>query len=253
MRILVCVKQVGILGDEIELDASGRAVDPDYLERALNEWDAAAIEQGLLLREAAGSGEVVLVTAGDDEAEEAIRRGLAMGADRAVRIDLPAGETSDPVGVASLLAEAVRAEGPDLVLCGAQSSDVAHGATGAALAGHLGWPCAAVVRRLDWDPASGATVGRELEGGVIAETRVETPAVLTVQTGINQPRYATLRQIKQAVDKELRVATPAAPAAHARILSLYPPARGAGADMLGADADAVAARIIAIVRGEAGQ
>ena len=88
MRLLVCVKQVGVLGDEIELDASGLDVDPDYLERALNEWDAAAIEEALVLREAAGSGEVVLVTAGDDEADETIRRGLAMGADRAIRIDL---------------------------------------------------------------------------------------------------------------------------------------------------------------------
>lgn len=251
MRLLVCVKQVGVLGDEIELDASGLDVDPDYLERALNEWDAAAIEEALVLREAAGSGEVVLVTAGDDEADETIRRGLAMGADRAIRIDLPTGTALDPVGVGALLADVARQEAPDLVLCGAQSSDAAHGATGAALAGHLGWPCAAVVRRLAWQAGAPAVVGRELEGGVIAETRIEPPAVLTIQTGINQPRYATLRQIKQAAENDLQVVEPAGTATHARVLRMYAPERGAGAEMLGDDADVIAARIVELVRGEA--
>jgi electron transfer flavoprotein beta subunit len=251
VRIVVCVKDVGVLGDEIEIDPSGVDVDPDYLERALNEWDAAAVEEALVLREAAGDGEVVVVCAGDEDAGDTILRALAMGADRAVRIDRPTGTNLDPVGLAGLLAEVVRAEGPDLVLCGAQSADAAHGATGAALAGHLHWPCAAVARRLAWQPGAAALVGRELDGGTIAETRVETPAVLTIQTGINQPRYATLRAIKQAAEKPLDVVEPASDAAYARVVRMYVPDRGAGAEMLGNDADAVAARIVALVRGEA--
>lgn len=250
MRMLVCVKQVAVLGDEIELVDDGTDVDPDYLDRALNDWDAAAIEEALVLREAAGSGEVVLVGVGDDECEDALRRGLAMGADRALRVDAGDGLLADPIAIAAELAAVVRAEQPDLVLCGVQSSDQAHGATGAALAGHLGWPCGAVVRRLALAGGK-ADVDRELEGGVLATTAVDLPAVLTIQTGINQPRYATLRAIKQAAEKPLEVRDAVADAPSARVLRLYPPPRGAGAEPLGDDAAVVAARIVELVRGAA--
>lgn len=250
MRILVCVKQVGVLGDEIELVDDGTDVDPDFLDRALNDWDAAAIEEALLLREAAGDGEVVLVTVGDDEAEDCLRRGLAMGADRAVRIEVATAPIGDPVAVAALLAGVVRAEQPELVLCGVQSADQAHGATGAALAGHLGWPCGAVVRRLALAGGT-ADVDRELEGGVLAATDVVLPAVLTIQTGINEPRYATLRAIKQAAEKPLSVLEADDVPASARVLRLYPPPKGAGAELLGDDAAVVAARILELVKGAA--
>ena len=212
MKIVVPVKQVAALDDEFELTGDGLGVDPDFIERDLNEWDAFSLEAALQLREQTGEdGEVVVVTVGDDEAEEALLGCLARGADRAVRVwDESLGD-ADVLAVARLLAAAVGRESPDLVLCGVQSSDAVNGATGVALAGFLELPHVAVVKQLDYDAASGsATVGRELEGGLVELLRVRMPALLTIQTGINEPRYANLRAIKQAREKPMEVASPGA-------------------------------------------
>ena len=148
------------------------------------------------------------------------------------------------------------------MLCGVQSSDAVNGATGVAVAAHLGLPRVAVVRALDYDPGGpSATVERELEGGLVEVMRVRCPALLTVQTGMNEPRYATLRAIKQAREKPLEAvslgdlgldADAVAQAAGSRLRSLAPPQKGEGAEMLtGSPAD-VAARIAEIVRERVG-
>ena len=261
MRIVVAVKQVAALDEEFELLDGGRAVAPDCVEWQLNEWDSFATEAALQLREAAGGEdhEVVAITVGDDEAEAGLLSCLAMGADRAVRVwDDAVAEVDDVLAVARVLAAAVDRERPDLVLCGVQSSDAVNGATGVAVAGFLGLPHVAVVKRIDYDAtARAATVERELEGGLIEVLRIGTPALLTVQTGINEPRYANLRAIKQAREKPLEVcgidqlgldATTLAAATGAQRLALAPPERGEGAEMLSGPADAVAARIVEIVR-----
>lgn len=247
MKIVVCVKQVGALGDEVEFTDDGQDVDPDYLDYALNEWDSFAVEEALRLRESAGEGEVVAVTVGDGDSEDAMRRALAMGADRGVRVWADELAGADPITVARALAEVVRAESPDLVFCGVQSSDAAQAATGAALAELLGLPRVAVVTKLELGSGS-ATVHRELEGGLVDVVEVDTPAVLTIQTGINEPRYATLRAIKQAEQKEIDVREPGdlAPPA-ARIRRMFVPPKGGGAEMLNGDAAAIAGRIKEIV------
>ena len=133
-----------------------------------------------------------MVSVGGEEAEEGLRACLAKGADRAVRIWDDALEGADPLAVARVLAPAVERESPDLVLCGVQSSDGVYSATGVALAEHLGLPRVAVVKALDYDAGAGtAAVERELEGGLVELLRVRLPALLTIQTGINEPRYAT--------------------------------------------------------------
>src|SRR6202521_5753307 len=109
MKIVVCVKLVKVLGDEVEFTPDGLDVDPDYLEYALNEWDACALEEGLRIRERIGEAEVVAVTAGDKRSEEALRRCLAMGADRALRVE---SFTLDPISTARTLAAAVAPESP---------------------------------------------------------------------------------------------------------------------------------------------
>ena len=139
-----------------------------------------------------------------------------------------------------------------------QSSDAVNGATGVALAGYLELPHVAVVKDLEYAAAeSTATVRRELEGGLVEVLRVRTPALLTIQTGINQPRYANLRAIKQAREKPMEVSTPEqlgldagemAAAAGSRRRDLRPPERGEGAEMLQGSPDQVAARIVEIVR-----
>ena len=250
MKIVVCVKQVAILGDEVEFTPDERDVDEDYLEFALNEWDSYSLEEALLIKEAVGEGEVVAVTVGNEDAEEALRRCLAMGADRAVRVAAEGSHAADPLTIASGLAAAIRPEDPDLIFAGVQSSDSVQAATGTMLAELLGLPRVAVVTKVDYDHgARRAAVHRELEGGLLDIVSVQTPAVLTIQTGINQPRYATLRAIKQAEQVEIDVREAADGGNRAyRVRRMFVPPKGAGAELLhGSPAD-IAVRIAEIVR-----
>jgi electron transfer flavoprotein beta subunit len=258
MKIVVPVKQVAALDDEFELLDDGSGVDPDFLEFDLNEWDAFSLEAALLLREQTGDGEVVVVTVGDDEAEDALLGCLARGADRAVRVWDESLADADVLAVARAVAAAVGRESPDLVLCGVQSSDAVNGATGVAVAGFLDMPHVAVVKALDYDSASGtATVKRELEGGLVEVLKVRSPALLTIQTGINEPRYANLRAIKQAREKPMEVTSPADLGLEAAALeaaqgsrrrALQHPDRGEGAEMIDGSPAEIAARIVEIVR-----
>lgn len=247
MNIVVCVKQVATLGDEVEFTSDERDVDPDFLEYAINEWDTYATEEAIRIKEAAGDGEVVVVTVGDEDAEDAMRRALAMGADRGIRVDGEGLPVGDPITTARALAEVVRRENADLVLCGVQSSDAVQGAVGVALAELLGLPRVAVCKKVELQNGK-AVVHRELEGGLIDVTEVDLPAVLTIQTGINEPRYATLRAIKQAEQKEIEVVEPSdlgQPAA--RVRRMFVPPKGEGAELLGDDPAEVAKKIKAIV------
>jgi electron transfer flavoprotein beta subunit len=258
MKIVVPVKEVAVLDEEFELLEDRPGVDPDALEWELNEWDDFSLEVALQLREAQGEGEVVVVSVGDEEAEDGLRACLAKGADRALRVWDESLEGVDPLVVARVLAAVVERESPGLVLCGVQSSDAVQGATGVALAAHLGLPRVAVVKSLDYDAGSGsATVERELEGGLTEMLRVKLPALLTIQTGINEPRYANLRAIKQAKEKPLELLGPGdlgvddaavSSAAGSRTRSLAPPDEGGGAEMLSGSPSDVAGRIADIVK-----
>lgn len=258
MKIVVTVKQVAVLDEEFELLEDRPGVDPDAIEWDVNEWDNFSVEEALQLREAAGEGEVVVISVGGEEAEEGLRACLAKGADRAVRIWDGALEGADPLAVARVLAAAVERESPDLVLCGVQSSDGVHSATGVALAEHLGLARVAVVKALDYDAEAGAaTVERELEGGLVELLRVRLPALLTIQTGINEPRYATLRAIKQAKEKPLDVvglgelgldSGVVEAAAGSRVRQVAHPDTGEGAEMLDGSPSELAARIAEIVK-----
>jgi electron transfer flavoprotein beta subunit len=186
------------------------------------------------------------VTVGDEEAEAALRRCLAMGADRAIRVEA---EPFDPISTARALAEVVRSERPDLVLCGVQSADSVQGSTGVALAELLDLPRVAVVTKLEWRGSGPARVHRELEGGLIDQIEVDTPALLTIQTGINSPRYANLRAIKLAEQREIPVVAAAGSDAPAyRVRRMFAPPRGEGAELLEGSPEAVAEQILAILR-----
>jgi len=266
MKIVVAVKQVAALDEEFELIDDDTRVDPDFLEWDLNEWDTFSLEAALQLREITGGDgqadedghEEVAVTIGDDEAQDGLLSCLAKGADRAVRVWDSTLEGADALAVARVLAAVIEAESPDLVLCGVQSSDAVYGATGVALSGFLGLPHVAVVKQIELDAGSGTvTVQRELEGGLVEVLKVGTPALLTIQTGINEPRYATLRAIKQAREKPLEVKGlgdlgidhgAVADAAGSHVVSLGHPERGEGAEMLEGGSAAIAARIAEIVR-----
>jgi len=207
MKVLVTVKEVAEVDDEFEI--SGLDVDESALEYDLNEWDDYAVEEAVQISEAVDDVEVVTVTVGPERAEETVRMALAKGADRAVRVwddALEDVQFLDPNSKADLIAAVAEEESPDLILSGVQAGDDANGATGVALAERLGFEWAAVVNDLDLDAEAGvASVHRELEGGIEELTDVDLPAVLTIQTGINEPRYASLRGIRQAQRKPLDV------------------------------------------------
>jgi electron transfer flavoprotein beta subunit len=247
VKVVVCVKQIAVLGDEVEFTDDERNVDPDFLDYALNEWDSYATEEALQLVERAGEGEVVVVSVGDEDSEDAMRRALAMGAGRGIRVWAPELAGADPITVARALAEVVRAESADLILCGVQSSDSVQAATGVALAELLELPRVAVVTKVSLGDGA-ATVHRELEGGLVDVVEVDTPCVLTIQTGINEPRYATLRAIKQAEQKEIEVREPGdlgEPAS--RVRRMFVPPKGEGAEMLDGSPAEVARRIKELV------
>jgi electron transfer flavoprotein beta subunit len=188
---------------------------------------------------------VVVVSVGPKDVEDCMRRCLAMGADRGIRVE--AEERLDPIRVARALAEVVRSESPDLVFAGVQSADAVQAATGTALAEILDVPRVAVVTKIELGDGK-ATVNRELEGGLVDVTEVDTPALFTIQTGINEPRYATLRAIKQAEEKEIEVRQPGdfgEPAYTVR--KMFVPPKGEGAEMLNGSPSDVAQRIKEIV------
>ena len=207
MKILVPIKQVATVDEDCELRDDGKDVDPDYLEYELNEWDDYSWEVALRLNEAHGDEvEIVPVTVGPEEAEDGLRRCLAKGGERAIRVWDDALEGSDPMAIARVIAKVAQRENVDLVFAGTLSSDHGFAATGICAAGLLDWPHAAVVSQLAVRPGSGqATVHRELEAGLEEKITLQCPAVLTIQLGINEPRYASLRGIKQARAKPVEV------------------------------------------------
>src|SRR6266403_1523749 len=207
MKILVAVKQVAALDEDFAIRDDGRDVDPDFLIRDLNEWDDFSLEEAVKIKEASGVPvEVIAVSVGPEEVDESLRKCLAKGADRALRVWDEAVRGSDPIAVARILAAVARREAPDLLFAGVQSSDQAFASTGIATAGLLGWPHAAVVANLRYTPgAKTAMFRRYPEGGLLHEVEIQVPAVLTIQAGINTPRYASLRSIKQAAAKPIEV------------------------------------------------
>src|SRR5450432_2405632 len=198
MKILVAVKQVAALDEDFEIRGDGRGIEPEYLIRDLNEWDDFSLEEAVKIKESTALPvEVVVVSVGPDDAEESLRKCLAKGADRAIRIWDAAIEGSDSIAIARVLAAAAKREAPDMLFAGVQSSDQSFASTGIAAAAFLGWPHAAVVSQLSYSPGSKtAVLRRELEGGLLHEVEIQCPAVLTIQAGINTPRYASLRSIK---------------------------------------------------------
>jgi electron transfer flavoprotein beta subunit len=259
MKIVVPIKNAAALDDETKLRDG--AIDADSLEWEVNEWDLCALEAALELSEAEGEGEVIAVSVGGEEVGEGLLTCLAMGADRALHIDAPDEDGQlDALAVARLLARAIEPEAPDLILCGVQSSDDATAATGTALAAVLGLTHVAVVRTIEHADGS-LTVRRELEGGLVERLRLRVPALLTVQTGINEPRYATLRGIRQARDKPRVSVSPGelgfsdeallAAAASRRVSLAHAPA-GGGAEMLDGDSTAIAAQIATIIKAKVG-
>jgi electron transfer flavoprotein beta subunit len=243
MKILVAIKQVPERDAQIHIAADGRWIDEDDLNYTINEPDAYALEEALQLREKNG-GEVVVVCAGPERVTSTLRDALAKGADRAIHIVADDLGQRDTLGIAQLLADAMKGESPDLILSGLQSDDLGLGQTGVVLAELLGIPHATIIMQVEVVGA-GLKVKRELEDGWFQHVEMPLPALLTIQSGGNKLRYATLMGIKKAKSKELKTVE-AAPAGTLAIelARVYLPEKQKKTEMLTGTPAEIAAKLV---------
>jgi electron transfer flavoprotein beta subunit len=249
MDIVCCIKSVPNVADE-ELRVEKQRVCLEGYSRVLNECDRYVLEEALRLTELHG-GSVTALTLGDAECEDALRRALALGAQQAVH--LAGSMDEEPRQVASRLAAAIRTRPFDLVLTGAQSSDRQGAAIGGMIAALLGVPFVSLVLAIERQE-NNLVVQREVEGGALEIYEIELPAVLSLQTGINTPRYVSMRGIRKAAAQTIPVLPPepAAPDREVRLVEHRHPPAGAGARILRGDLDAMAREVADLIRERGG-
>lgn len=250
MKIAVCIKQVPTREWQPRLNEARTWIREQDASFEMNEPDAYALEESLRLREKHG-GEVVVCSAGPARVGQVIREALARGADRAIHVEDDRLGAADASVVSAALAEAMRDERFDLVLTGLQSDDQGFAQTGVVLAERLHMPHATIIMDVQIDGGA-LRVKRELEGGWFQWVGLPMPAVLTIQSGINQLRYATLKGIMAAKKKEIRKVTPAAlAAARQTIVGLYPPEKAKRTQMIAGSAAEAARELVRLLREEA--
>lgn len=261
MRVAVCIKQVPDAEARLRIRKDNLWLEEDDLRYVINESDEYALEEGLALAEKTG-GEVVVISLGPDRVKEALRKGLALGAQRAVHLVDAGFQDGDARATAKALAAVIAKEEVDLVLTGSQSDDLGYGSTGSMIAGHLGWPHAWLVMGLEVeDGQQSAKVTREMESGMNEIFRVSLPAVIEVQAGINHPRYASLKGIMKAKRKPIETPSPAdlgldagdlgAAGSRLEIVDVAFPATGEGAFMIEGDAASAVSTLIEKLQKEA--
>jgi len=200
MNIAVCVKRIPKTAEaDIFIEKDGKDIKKENLVFHLNDWDGYAVREGAILKEKYG-GTVTVLTVGPEESKEVLTRCLAMGADKAIRVEEPT--PRDGHLIAKILAQAIKDQYYDLILTGVQAEDDGFGQIGVSLAQMLGLPHAAIVTHIEIDGEK-ALVRRELEGGIEEALELKLPAVLTIQTGINEPKYVSLAAILEAEEKEM--------------------------------------------------
>jgi len=249
MKIAVCIKQVPTREWQPRLNESRTWIREQDASYEMNEPDAYALEESLRLKEK-HSGEVVVCSAGPARVSQVIREGLARGADRAIHVEDDALGSADAFVVADALAGAMKDERFDLILTGLQSDDQGFAQTGVVLAERLGLPHATIIMEVQVEGGA-LRVKRELEGGWFQWVAMPLPAVLTIQSGINQLRYATLKGIMAAKKKEIRKASPAPSAALQKITSLYVPEKGKKTQMIAGSPAEAAKELVRRLREEA--
>jgi electron transfer flavoprotein beta subunit len=246
MKIIVAIKQVPVRDSQLRVDSNGKWIQEADLSFEINEPDAYALEEALQLKEKHG-GEVIALCAGPARAAQTIREALAKGADRAIHIEEENLNTLDTLGVAKLLAGAVKAENPDLILTGLQSDDLGYGQTGVVLAELMGIASSTIIMQVEVIDKT-IRVKRELEDGWFQHIVMPLPAVLTIQSGINKLRYATLMGIKKAKLKEIKKVTlaelGAAATATATIDKIYVPHKSKQTQIFEGDAKTAAAKLV---------
>jgi electron transfer flavoprotein beta subunit len=254
MDIVVCVKRVPLTEEvDIIIDDKKKGIKQDQLAFVLNDWDNYAVEEAILLKEKYG-GTVTAITVGNEDDEEVLRRSLAMGADKAIRVE--AGDLSrfDSLSIAKILSATLKDLQYDLVFTGVLADDDNSGAVGIMVAELLNLNHCAMVTAIDIKDGKANTTS-ELEGGLGEVSLIDLPALLTIQTGINEPRYVSILGIRKAAKKELKVIgleeldvseeelTP-----KTFIEEAYLPPETEGAQILSGDPDKIASDFVEILK-----
>jgi len=252
MKIAVCIKQVPTREWQPRLNDAKTWIREQEASYEMNEPDAYALEEGLRLREKHG-GEVVVCSAGPARVQQVIREALARGADRAIHVEDEALGAADAFTAASALAPAMKEEAFDLILTGLQSDDQGHAQFGPVLGEKLGMPHSTIIMEVQADPAAASMkVKRELEGGWFQYVTMPLPALLTIQSGINQLRYATLKGIMAAKKKEIRkVGAPEGVVSRLKVVALYAPQKSKQTVMIGGSPADAAKELVRRLREEA--
>ena len=252
MKIAVCIKQVVTREWQVRVNEAKTWVRDSDASWELNEPDAYALEEALRLREKHG-GEVVVISAGPARVAQVLREALARGADRAIHVQGDHFTTADAFTAADALAAALGPEQPDLILTGLQSDDQGFAQVGVVLAEKLGVVHSTIIMEVQADTSAGTLrVKRELEGGWFQWVAMPLPAVLTIQSGINQLRYATLKGIMAAKKKEIRaVAAPPVPASKQRVVSVYMPEKAKQTRMISGSPAEAAKELVRALREDA--
>jgi len=262
MKSPVLIKPVPYTDSPFRINSAGTWVDESNLTFGLNDYDRYALEVLLRLKDAGKVSEVVVLTAGPDRASAALRTCLATGADRAIHIKDDALNAADPLSIARAIVAAIKDEGFSLILAGLQADDDNYMMIGPFVARLLDRPCATAVVHLELMDGGTARAERELENNRVQVVDLTLPAVITVQTGINEPRYASLKGIMAAKKKEIRTlaladlkldaAAIAPSAARFRTVRLAPPPKGKGAEILSGAADHIAKELVRRIREKTG-
>lgn len=259
--ILVCVKRVpDMTENEITLNAAGNDIERDDLVYSVNEWDNYAVEEALRIVEQKG-GNVTVVTVGGEDDEEVLRREMAMGAKNAVLVTDERFDGSDGTGIARVVSAYIRKNKFDLILTGAQADDGA-AQVGGMLAAMLDLPFASLVNSIEILDGNKIKVGREIEGGNKEMNELDLPCVLSIQTGINEPRYVGMRGIRQMASveiptfgaDELEIDTAQVGRVAAKVVrtDYFVPALGRGAEILAGRREEIADKVIELVKAKGG-
>ncbi len=260
MEILVCVKRVPDTAEnEFELNSAGNDLDRGDLVYSVNEWDNYAVEEAIQIVDKAG-GNVTVITVGDDESEEVLRREMAMGANNGILLSDKAFEGSDGKGIATILKAEIEKGKYDLILTGAQADEGA-GQVGGMLAAMLDMPYASLVNKIEVSDGK-IKVGREIEGGNQEMNEIALPCVLSIQTGINEPRYVGIRGIRKVASVEIPVKSASDlgiaadsvgnAGAKTKRIDYFTPDMGAGAEMLEGSTDEIIAKLIEKLKAKGG-
>jgi len=249
MKIAVLVKQVPAGESALRINAEGTWINEDTVTWEMNESDNYALEEALQIRDKAGAGEVVAVSMGPDRVQKIIREALAKGAERGIHIQTPESGITDSVLAASEFAAVMESEKFDLILSGLQSDDLGLGQTGVILGELLAMSTATLVveTKLEGD---GLKVKQELEAGWFQWLKMSLPASLTIQSGLNTPRYPSLKGIMGAKRKELKIVAGQGGAAKQSINEIFTPHSEKKTIMLDGTADQIVEKLIAAFKSD---